>query len=375
MYQREILPEILKWMAKKEVITIYGARQVGKTTLLECMLKDLPNSLIIPCDRPAAEEVLEDINLGQIRQLFGANKIIALDEAQNIKNIGRVLKIIYDDKSFDYKIIATGSSSFDLANKISEPLTGRNVKFKLLPLSINEIQSKKDWLWIKENIEQLMIFGSYPEIIDLNYDERITKLEHLASDYLFKDILAYERINNPDVLRKLLKALALQIGQMVSISELSNLVRLSSPTVEKYLDLLEKTFVIFSLPTYSSNLRNEIKKSKKYYFWDLGIRNALIQNYGALSNRQDVGGLWENYCIVEKIKFNNNHQKHRSTYYWRTYDGAEIDLIEVENEKISAFEFKWNPNKTARLPRSFAEKYDVQKFITINPKNFNELLQ
>jgi len=307
--------------------------------------------------------------------LFGSNKIIALDEAQNIKNIGRVLKIIYDDKSFNYKIIATGSSSFDLANKISEPLTGRNVKFKLLPLSINEIQSKKDWLWIKENIEQLMIFGSYPEIIDLNYDERITKLEHLASDYLFKDILAYERINNPDVLRKLLKALALQIGQMVSISELSNLVRLSSPTVEKYLDLLEKTFVIFSFPTYSSNLRNEIKKSKKYYFWDLGIRNALIQNYSALSNRQDVGGLWENFCIVEKIKFNNNHQKHRSTYYWRTYDGAEIDLIEVENEKISAFEFKWNPNKTARLPRSFAEKYDVQKFITINPKNFNELLQ
>ncbi len=375
MYQREIIPAILKWLDKKEVIAIYGARQVGKTTLLEYMLKDMPGSRIISCDRPAAEEVLEDLNLTQIRQLFGSSKIIALDEAQNVKNIGRVLKIIYDDKSFNYKIIATGSSSFDLANKISEPLTGRNIKFKLFPLSVNEIQSKKDWLWIRENLEQLLIFGCYPEIIDLAYDEKIIKLEHLASDYLFKDILASERINNPGVLRKLLKALALQIGQIVSIGELSNLVGLSFPTVEKYIDLLEKTFVIFSLSTFSSNLRNEIKKSKKYYFWDLGIRNALIQSYGALSNRQDIGAMWENFCIVEKIKFNSNHQKHRSVYYWRTYDGAEIDLIEVENEKISAFEIKWNPKKIARLPKSFAEKYDVQKFLTINPKNFNELFQ
>ncbi|OQX72466.1 MAG: hypothetical protein B6D64_15105 [Bacteroidetes bacterium 4484_276] len=334
MYQREIIPAILKWLDKKEVIAIYGARQVGKTTLLEYMLKDMPGSRIISCDRPAAEEVLEDLNLTQIRQLFGSS-----------------------------------------TNKISEPLTGRNIKFKLFPLSVNEIQSKKDWLWIRENLEQLLIFGCYPEIIDLAYDEKIIKLEHLASDYLFKDILASERINNPGVLRKLLKALALQIGQIVSIGELSNLVGLSFPTVEKYIDLLEKTFVIFSLSTFSSNLRNEIKKSKKYYFWDLGIRNALIQSYGALSNRQDIGAMWENFCIVEKIKFNSNHQKHRSVYYWRTYDGAEIDLIEVENEKISAFEIKWNPKKIARLPNSFAEKYDVQKFLTINPKNFNELFQ
>lgn len=375
MYQREILPAVTRWLDKKEVIIIYGARQVGKTTLLEHILKANPSSQIISCDRPAIEEILEEMNMGQVKLLFGDNKIIALDEAQNIKNIGRLLKIIYDDSSLKYKIIATGSSSFDLANKISEPLTGRNITFKLFPLSIGEIQSKKSWLWILENLEQLMTFGCYPEIIDLALDEKIAKLEQLASDYLFKDVLTHENIKNPGILRKLLKALALQIGQIVSINELSNLVGLSAPTVIKYLDLLEKTFVIFSLSTYSSNLRNEIKKSNKYYFWDLGIRNTIILNYSPLSNRQDVGSLWENFCIVEKIKFNSNHQKYRSTYYWRTYDGAEIDLIEIENETISAFEFKWNPKKTARLPKSFAEKYQVQKFITINPKNFNELLQ
>lgn len=375
MYKREVNKSINRWLNKDEIIVIYGARQTGKTTLTKMLLEQEGSGLIIPCDRPAAAEILESLNPGRIKQLFGDHKIIALDEAQNIENIGRLLKILYDDDEMRYKIIATGSSSFELANKISEPLTGRNIKFSLFPLSINEILSQKSWLWLMENLEQLLIYGTYPGIIDLSGDEKIEKLEELSSDYLFKDILAHENIQNPGVLRKLLKALALQVGQLVSLNELSKLVGVSMPTVEKYLDLLEKTFVIVSLMSYSGNLRNELRKSRKYYFVDNGIRNAIIQNYSNLDNRTDVGELWENFCVIERMKYNHNNRLRRSNYFWRTYDGAEIDLIEIENEKITAMEFKWNPSKRGKLPKSFAEKYNVKTVTTITPENVQELLQ
>lgn len=375
MYKREISKAINHWFVKKEIIIIYGARQTGKTTLTQLLVRDNDNSIIIPCDRPATEDILESLNPARIKQLFGSHKIVALDEAQSIENIGKLLKIIYDDDEMKYKIIATGSSSFDLANKISEPLTGRNVKFTLFPLSINEILSQKSWLWIVENLEQLLVYGSYPGIIDLPVEDKVEKLEELSSDYLFKDILAHENINNPGVLRKLLKALALQAGQLVSPNELSKLVGVSAPTVEKYLDLLEKTFVIVNLMSYSRNLRNELKKSRKYYFIDNGIRNAVIQNYSNLDNRGDIGELWENFCVIERMKYNSNNRLRRACYFWRTYDGAEVDLVEVENETITAIEFKWNPSKRRGLPKSFAEKYKVEEFKTITPQNLEELFQ
>ena len=272
----------------------------------------------------------------------------------------------------EYKIIATGSSSFDLANKIIEPLTGRNIKFKLYPLSVNEIKQKNTWLWVMENLNNLLVFGSYPGIIDLNISDKQIKLPELASDYLFKDVLIHENIKNPALIRKLLKALALQIGSQVSTNELSNMLGVTRQTIEKYIYLLEKCFVIFSLPSFSSNLRNEMKKSRKFYFYDNGIRNAIINDFSLLQNRTDIGALWENYCISERIKIN---KPNTNVYFWRTYDGAEIDLIEEHNGKLTAFEFKWKKKRKIKIPESFSEKYGLNDLIIVTPTNLQDLLK
>jgi predicted AAA+ superfamily ATPase len=289
-----------------------------------------------------------------------------------VDNIGQVLKLIYDSCP-EYKIITTGSSSFDLTNKIVEPLTGRNVKFQLFTLSIGEIRVKNGWLWILENLPGILMFGTYPGIIDLPADKKIKKLDELSSDYLFKDILAFEMLKNSGKVRNLVKALALQTGNLVSMHELSIRLGITVPTVEKYIDLLEKTFVIFSLGAYSSNLRNEIRKSRKFYFYDTGLRNAVIANFSLPENRQDTGALWENFCIAERVKYNQTRLHPANLYFWRTYDGAEIDLVEESEGKLDAFEFKWNPKKMVKLPSSFKEKYTVRSFRVINPENFHLL--
>jgi len=297
MYQRNLSKIIEKELQEKEVLIIYGARQVGKTTILKNLLQD-KESILLNCEKFSVSEILESKNLVRIKQLFGENKIVALDEAQKISKIGEVLKLIYDDETFHCKIIATGSSSFDLAGKIIEPLTGRNRKLKLYPISLSEIKGKDGWVWIEENLDSLLVFGQYPAVLMSAETRKEIVLDELASDYLYKDILAHERIRNPLLLRKLLKALALQVGSQVSVNELSGLLGIASQTVEKYLDLLEKNFVVYQLGTFSSNLRNELKKSRKYYFYDLGIRNALLNNFSPLSSRLDVGMLWENFCVV-----------------------------------------------------------------------------
>ncbi|MCD4736465.1 MAG: ATP-binding protein [Bacteroidales bacterium] len=373
MYYRDLQTKVTDWLNEKEILIIYGARQVGKTTLLENIFSDYSRAIILNCERPAINETLGSMDIGRIKSILGDNKIIALDEAQSITNIGKILKLIYDDKSLNYKLIATGSSSFDLANKIVEPLTGRNIKFRLFALSLNEIQNNHDWIWILENIENLMLYGFYPGIIDLDTIKKRTKLEELAADYLYKDILIHERIKNPGLLRVLLKSLALQVGQTVSINELSNHMNISSQTVERYLDLLEKAFVIFSLNPFSRNIRNEMKKNKKIYFYDTGIRNAIIGNFSPLENRQDVGALWENFCVADKIKYNSTMGIQNKFYYWRTYDGAELDLIEEKEGSLSVYEFKWSPRKKTKIPNSFAEKYDVSSFKVINKNNLSEL--
>ena len=374
MYPRDLQNQLSKWLERKEIIILYGARQVGKTTLITEMLKDLQDAAIYNCERPDIKEILENKNLPGIHLLFENKKIVALDEAQKVADIGTILKLIYDDDTFDQKIIATGSSSFELADTITETLTGRNVKFRLYPLSMDEIRKKNGWLWVIENIGQLLVYGTYPGIIDLPASMKSIKLLELSSDYLFKDILAYDNIRNPSLLRKLLKSLALQPGSQVSNHELAGMLGVASATIEKYLDLLEKCFVIFSLPSFSSNLRNEIRKSKKYYFYDLGIRNALIASFGNIENRSDIGALWENYCIAERLKYNEIHHPGASLYFWRTYDGAEIDLVEDYNGELQAFEFKWKPRKSHSFPASFINEYHPVRCTFIAKNDIQKLI-
>ncbi len=374
MYKRELEKQIEKCIPKKEVLIIYGTRQVGKTTLINKIFDSNDKAVILNCEIPAIANILESKDLDSIKALFSNNTIVALDEAQKIDEIGSILKLIYDELK-QYKIIATGSSSFDLANQIGEPLTGRNVKFIMYPLSLQEISDTNGWLWVLNNLNNLLVFGAYPGIIDLDSDDKKIMLNQLSTDYLYKDILVYEKIKSPSIIRKLLTALALQVGAQVSVNELSNLLKITRNIVELYLDLLEKTFIIFHLVSYSTNLRNEIKKSKKYFFYDNGVLNALIANYSPVSARKDIGALWENFCISERIKFNHYNSHFANLYFWRTYDGAEIDLVEEQNGKIKAFEFKWNIKRKAKLPASFAEKYGVEKLNIITPQNAHELIK
>lgn len=332
-------------------------------------------NILLNCEKPAVMEILSGKNRLRIKRLFGENKVVALDEAQKVPGIGEVLKLIYDDESFDCKLIATGSSSFELSGQITEPLTGRNRKLKLLPISLNEIRNKDGWLWVEENVENLLVYGQYPAVLMASENRKEILLEELTSDYLYQDILTLERLKNPLILNKLLKALAFQIGSQVSINELSGFLGIAAQTVAKYLDLLEKNFVIYPLGTYSTNLRNELKKSRKYFFYDLGIRNAIINNFAPLDSRQDVGQLWENFCVNERVKFNNALQKRVNYYFWRTYDGAEIDLIEESGGQLSLFEFKWRIKSKVKIPASFEKKYGKNELRVVSKENIYLLLE
>lgn len=366
MYDREILKSLKEWWESKEILIIFGARQVGKSTLLELLSEQNSQMLILNCENTVVADILQSKDLIRIQSLFENKQIVAFDEAQEIPEIGKILKLLYDDKRVQQKLIATGSSSFELANKTGEPLTGRNIKFRMFPLSLKEISHKKGYLNVVENLEELLVYGSYPGIIDLPLQEKRRKLIDLSGDYLFKDIYKFEQVRNPDVLRKLLKAIALQVGNLVSVPELANLTGVSVITAERYLDLLEKSFVIFKLGSYSNNLRNELKKSRKYYFFDNGIRNAVLNNFISAGERTDVGALWENFCVSEYLKRNENRGILSNLYFWRTYDGAEIDLVEERDGKLFAFEFKWNSTKKAVIPSSFKEKYCVESLEVIN---------
>jgi len=365
---------IRKWLPAREIIILYGARQVGKTTLLSEILRDSPGSLLINCENPSLAPILESRDLAAIKTLFGQNRLIALDEAQTIDNIGAVLKTIYDELP-SYKLIASGSGSFELSAKVTEFLTGRNLKFMLYPLSLEEIKQKEGWLKVLENLGEFLLYGLYPGVVNLEGWQKQKKITELAADYLFKDLLAFEQVKDSAGIRKLLKALAFQVGNQVSVNELSNLTGLTRLLVEKYLDLFQKCFIIFRLDSFSSNLRNEIKKSSKYYFYDNGILNALTGNFNHTVNRSDMGVLWENMVISEFVKQYNNQDMPAHFYFWRTYDGAEIDLVIEKNQELSAFEVKWNPRKKANLPESFRKKYGVETIATISPLSFHLLFE
>lgn len=373
MYSRIITNNIQEWLDSREIIILKGARQVGKTTLIKTILESRDDTIIINCELPNVASILESFDLEAVKALFSGKHVIALDEAQTVGNIGKLLKLIYDEMP-QYKLIVSGSSSFELVNQLGEPLTGRNVKYTLFPLSIEEIRDKTDWVQVMNHLNSFLVFGTYPGLIDLDISKKQKKLLELTSDYLFKDILIYEQLKSPTLIRQLLKALALQVSSEVSINELSNLLGASRPVVENYLDILEKNYIIFRLESFSGNLRNEIKKSRKYYFYDNGIMNAVTGNLNLIQNRNDTGALWENFCISERKKYNEYHQRLVNMYFWRTFDKAEIDLVEEQNGVLTPFEFKWNDRKTSRLPASFAKAYEVSELTVVSPTKLHLLI-
>lgn len=374
-FKRDIEDKITKNLFKGQIIIIYGARRVGKTTLVKALIDQHKTitSKYINCDEPDIQRAFaaSETSLA-LKDLIGQSTLIIIDEAQRIHNIGIKLKLLIDTYP-DIQIVATGSSSFDLANEITEPLTGRAVEFWLYPLSLKELAFENK-LTADRYLESLLIFGSYPKVFSENEQEsKIQTIKGIADNYLYKDILKFQSLKNSEVVQKLLEALALQVGQEVSYGELSKLVGVSKDTIKSYIELLEKVFVIFRLPPFSRNLRKELGKLRKIYFYDLGIRNALIRNMNPLSLRADVGRLWENFVIAEKKKHENTIGSLTNFYFWRTYDGAEIDLIEDSGGSLHAYEIKWQ-KFPKRPPKAWSDTYPKASWEVINKNNYYNAL-
>ena len=373
MIERILSKKISALLDGRKAITIMGARQVGKSTLLQMMLGERKDVMWLNGDEPDIVEILGNMTSPRLKAMIGNNTIIVIDEAQRIPDIGLRLKLITDQIP-DVQVIATGSSSFDLSNKLNEPLTGRKREFKMYPLTFNEMVSSTNLLEETRMLPHRMVYGYYPEVVCNPGEEKII-LKELADSYLYKDILSMDGILKPEKLVKLLKALAYQIGSQVSYNEVGMLVGLDSKTVEKYITILEKSYIIFRLTSLARNIRNELKSSRKIFFWDLGIRNAVIGNLTQIENRQDVGALWENFVIAERMKMLAYNGSFAQTYFWRTKQKQEIDYLEEEDGKIKAFEFKWNPNKAAaKCPDSFLKAYQNPEFKVITPRNVDEFL-
>jgi predicted AAA+ superfamily ATPase len=352
-----------------DTIIIYGARQTGKTTLCKELLKEYPDGQYFNCDLLRIQEQLEQRNLEQLKQLVGKASLVVFDEAQRVKNIGITLKIIHDMMP-EVQVIATGSSSFELANTLQEPLTGRAKIFTLYPISTQEYSDHYSSWQTLENRDRFLQLGMYPEILTLDALSAQEKLEQLTGSYLYQDILTFEQIKKSDIVIKILKLLAFQIGSEVHYHEIAQKLGVSAHTIQKYIKILEDTFIIFRLTAFSKNLRKEVTKSVKVYFWDLGIRNSIIHNFQPLHLRDDFGALFENFFIAERLKFLAYTKQKANVYFWRTYDQQEIDYIEESNGQLTAFECKWNPNKKVRLPKIFVQTYQNVTFKTVNRENF-----
>lgn len=354
-----------------KVLIIYGARQVGKSTMLEAFLKTTTLKYRLDTgDNLRIGSLLSSGDFDEILEYAAGYDLIAIDEAQEIKGIGRALKIIVDHHSH-IKIIATGSSSFNLSQKVGEPLTGRKITKILYPLSQQELLKESNRFELKEKLEDFLLFGSYPEVVTAqSRAKKIRVLNELVDSYLLKDLFQYEKIKSPKVLIQLLKLLAFQIGNEVSLNELSNKTRVDVKTIARYLDLFEKSFVIHSLGGFSRNLRKEITSKRKYYFLDVGIRNALISQFNSPDNRDDLGALFENFCFMERIKKHAYEEYYGNHYFWRTYDGQEIDFVEECDGILSAFECKYSERKKPKAPKSWIETYKNSSFTVVNRKNY-----
>ncbi len=374
LFNRTISDIIISQLRTGKVNVILGARRTGKTFLLKELIKRLnKKTLFLNGEDFVTRDILSYINKQRYKNLIADNKILVIDEAQKINDIGNILKFIVDTFNNIY-IFASGSSAFDLTNKTGEPLTGRKFTYFLYPLAMAEFKQKETFTEIYDNLEDKLIFGSYPEIA--NEDNTTTKrflLNDLVNSYLLKDILEIDNLKNSAKLFIILKQLAFQIGSQVSLNELATSVGLNRATVERYLDLLTKVFVIFKLDGYNKNLRKELTKQSKYYFWDLGIRNAIINNFAPLNMRDDTGKLWENFIISEMLKQNSNNLNFSNFYFWRTYDRQEIDLIEENNNTLKAYEIKYNKDNV-KIPAAWAKTYPNSKFNLINKNNFLEFI-
>lgn len=372
MIRRQLQSTIESRLFKGKAIILIGARQVGKSTLFAQIASTREESIInLNCDEPEVKELLSDLNTQGLQTLIGKNKIMIIDEAQRVKDIGMTLKRITDNFP-DVQLLVTGSSALGLQDKLNEPLTGRKYEYHLYPISTGELYSNDGLLRVKQSLETRLIYGSYPDVIN-HADEAKELLMNIADSYLYKDLLSLDDIRRPMLLEKILIALALQVGSEVSYNEIAQTVGSDSKTVEKYIDLLSKCYIIFQLNAFSRNIRTELKKRKKIYFYDNGIRNAILQNFAPISLRQDIGALWENFIISERIKANHYNRRYVKSYFWRTSTQQEIDYIEECDGAFSVFEMKWNPKKAnTTIPQSFQKNYNVAEIAIVTPMNYLE---
>ena len=372
MIQRLLNNNLEKRWNKGKAIIILGPRQVGKTTLIRNFIEDKKNVLWLNADNQDVQTLFENPNTAKFKKEFSSYDAVVIDEAQRIKDIGIKLKLITDEIK-EVQLLVTGSSAFELSNEVNEPLTGRKWEFQLFPLSFEEMKNHHGLLEEKRLLNHRLIYGYYPDVVNANGDEKEI-LRQLTDSYLYKDLLIWNRIKKNDKLVKLLQALAFQLGNQVSYNELGNLVGLDNETIENYLQLLEYAFVIFRLGSFRRNLRTELKKSRKIYFYDNGVRNALIANFKSIELRQDTGALWENFLISERMKTNAYHRKWANNYFWRTKTQQEVDYIEESDGELNAYEFKWNPKHKARITKTFSNAYPDAKGHIINQENYLDFI-
>lgn len=370
--ERLLRNQIEKRWDDDRILLITGPRQVGKTTLLHKICNEKGDYLFLNGDDAATRESLTNISKKKWENIIGRHKTVFIDEAHRIDSIELGVKIIYDQIK-GVKVLLSGSSAIDLNSRMKEPLTGRKWEFSLFPISWKEYMDHSNFIEARGDLENRLIFGMYPEVMTNAHDQE-DLLYELANSYLFKDLYEYQGIRNPEMLTKLLVALALQMGNEVSYNELAQLLQIDRATVEKYISLLEKTFVIFRLPALNTNKRNELKNTRKIFFYDNGIRNAVLKNFNPLSLRNDVGALWENFLIAERMKYNYYSRIRHNAFFWRNYHQQEVDYVEEIKGQFYPFEFKWNPKKKAKLPSSFSKHYGDSHFDVIHRDNFEEFV-
>lgn len=374
MIQRLLKNLIEKRLYRDKAIIVIGPRQVGKTTLLQMLVSDTEHKVLVwNCDEPDVRRKLTEPTSTELKAEIGEATMILIDEAQRVKNIGITLKLLIDNYP-EKQVIVTGSSAIEMSNSINEPLTGRKYEYVMYPFSceelINEFGSQEE----RRMLERRLIYGSYPEVVNNAGEERGT-LTELVGSYLYKDIFSFQDVRKPEIIEQLLQALALQVGSEVSYNELGRLLGMNSATVQRYIDLLEKSYVVFHLRSFSRNVRSELKKSRKIYFYDNGVRNALIGDYKPLALRTDTGALWENYVIAERLKHNAYNIFYGKSYFWRTQQQQEIDYIEDIDGMLHAYEFKWNENKHPRLTDTFAKGYPNHTFTIVSPENYQSFVK
>ena len=372
MIQRILYKDIEDQLFKGKAIVLMGSRQTGKTTLLRQIFEKSDDVLWLWGDDVDTQAMMESMTAARMYSLLGKKRVLVIDEAQRVKDIGLRMKVVTDQMP-DVQLVATGSSSFELANRLNEPLTGRKWEYKLYPLSFGEMVAHHGLLTERRLLPHRLVYGYYPEVVTSSGNEQRV-LKELTDSYLYKDVLTLGQVKKSDKLVALMQALSFQVGSQVSYSELANTVGIDVKTVESYIDVLEKSYIIFRLPSFSRNMRNELKNSKKIYFYDNGIRNSLIANFSQVEMRTDVGALWENFIVSERLKYNDYTHHWCNRFFWRTREQKEIDYLEECDGVLSAFEFKYNTRKHTPVPKGFAENYPDASFKVVTPENVEEFI-